>query len=124
MKLPRYTGHQLQMLFRIRSFEQGEDERGSFIGKACPKSWFNERGVRVWQFKTSRHPGLTNVLGDPWDCQTGESMLKKGLIEPWFSIIHDGGYNAPIDHYHYADGKEIQFYRITKLGLACLELRS
>lgn len=124
MKLPRYTGHQLQMLMRMRSFERGDKESESWIGLACPKSWINERGVRVWQFKTSNRASTTNVLGDPWDCQTGESMLKKGLIEPSFSITHDGGYKAPIDHYHYADGKEIQFYRITKLGLACLELRS
>lgn len=111
-KWPRYTGHQLKYMFGMRNFEDGNHL--SLHEKRCVKSWKNEKGVRVWNFSPSRH--LTNVLGDPWDTQTGESLLKKGLIEPWFTVTHDGGYDAPDGNYRYARGQVIQFYRLTALG--------
>lgn len=117
MAKPRITGHQLQMLHRMRYFEQSDAEGKKHLGVACPKSWHNVKSVRVWSFRVTPH---LNILGDPWDTQTGESMLKKGLIEPSFTLKHDGGYDAPDGHYHYARDREIQFYRLTELGLSYL----
>lgn len=111
-KWPRYTGHQLNYMFGMLKSE--DSNRLIINSKRYAKSWKNEKGVRVWNFTPSRH--LTNVLGDPWDTQTGESLLKKGLIEPWFTVTHDGGHDAPDGNYRYARGKVIQFYRLTALG--------
>lgn len=114
-KWPRYTAHQLNYMLGMRNFEDGVRlTRHGRHEKRCVKSWKNEKGVRVWNFTPSRH--LTNVLGDPWDTQTGESLLKKGLIEPWFTVTHDGGHDAPDGNYRYARGEVIQFYRLTALG--------
>lgn len=116
MKKPRITGHQLQIMYAISEFESGKN-RWEGHTKCVPKSWINSRGVRVWRI----HPhGMLNVLGDPWDTQTGESLLKKGIIEPSFAIDHDGGYDAPDGHYRYARGKTIQFYKLTELGRSYL----
>lgn len=111
-KWPRYTGHQLNYMFGMLKSE--DSNRLIINSKRYAKSWKNEKGVRVWNFTPSRH--LTNVLGDPWDTQTGESLLKKGLIEPWFTVTHDGGHDAPDGNYRYARGEVIQFYRLTALG--------
>lgn len=107
MAKPRITGHQLQYLFGIRSMQFGNP---CTFPKMLPKSWINDKGNRVWTFHIPRnHP----VKGDPWDTQTGESLLKKGIIEPSFSMVHDGSYeNWP--------NTEVQFYRLTELGLSYL----
>lgn len=111
-KWPRYTGHQLNYMLGMLKSE--DSNRLIINSNRYAKSWKNSKGVRVWNFTPSRH--LTNVLGDPWDTQTGESLLKKGLIEPWFTVSHDGGYDAPDGNYRYARGEVIQFYRLTDLG--------
>lgn len=108
---PRITGHQLFFMYGIRDTEIGASA-SSFHIPMRAKSWINEKGNRVWNF--SCRPGLNKkkgknlYSGDPWDTQTGESLLRKGIIEPSFSMIHDGSYP-------YAD-TEIQFYRLTELG--------
>lgn len=103
MKAPRITNHQLNTIFGLADFDTG-----SKYYPRSPKSWINPKGNRVWQFRCD-HKGYDKVGGDPWDTQTGESLLKKGLIEPSFSAVYD-------ESYPYEPGAVIQHYRLSQLG--------
>lgn len=113
----RVTQHQRAYLEGMFIFKHGEDSLAARRMPMNPKSWINKRGVRVWNFAIREG---SNVIGDCWDTQTGESLLKKGLIEPSFSMKHDGKHYAPPGHYRFMEGKEIQFYRLTPLAISIL----
>ncbi|WPJ72122.1 hypothetical protein DEEACLCL_00105 [Salmonella phage CRW-SP2] len=101
---PRLTYHQQMMIARMHDTETGNED-----GKLCParpKSWFNDKGKKVWSFCSDTGQ---KVKGDVWDGQTGESLLRKGIIEEAFTMRHSGGYPHPAD-------RDIQFYQLTELG--------
>lgn len=110
MKRPRITGHQLCMLIGMDNFAKGENKPNRWY--ANPKSWVNKLNHRVWNFSTTKG-GRDKISGDTWDARTGASLLKKGLIEPAFTMKHDGSYTSWPD-------AEVTFYRLTELGRSYL----
>lgn len=106
---PRITGHQLFYLQGMKNFEIGNKRPGACYVNA--KSWTNSKGKLVWSFFVRRLP--EPLKGDSWDTVTGASLLKKGLIEPAYTIKHDGSYEKWPD-------SEITVYRLTELGNSVL----
>lgn len=104
MKKPRYSGHQLCLMFGMMHFEDGVEHK--FHRKLNCRSWLNDKGHRVWSFTGGNRSNL-------YDCKSGESMLKKGLIEPWYTMKHDGSYKNWPD-------AECQVYKLSELGRSCL----
>lgn len=102
--VPRVTGHQQYVIACMHDTEQGVNE---FNSPMRAKSWTNDKGKKVWSFVTEH---WRKLVGDVWDGQTGESLLRKGIIEPSFIMRHGGGYP------HHPAGRDIQFYRLTDLG--------
>lgn len=104
MKRPRITGHQHYLIICMKRFEDNTDH--AFYDKISPRSWLNAKGQRVWSF-------TGGTRSDPYDCKSGESMLKKGLIEPWYTMKHDGSYKNWPD-------AECQVYKLSELGRSYL----